>query len=547
VVAESLHAGGENRGEKELDLQSTETNTSAALVDKLLEPGFYDHPVEHVELVETHISWVFLAGEYAYKLKKPVDFGFLDFSSLAKRQHFCHEELRLNRRFAPQLYLDVVSIGGTWEAPEIGARPVLDYAVKMKSFPQDCQLDRMLAADRLTPEQLDRFAELIAGFHEQAPRAAQDSDYGSAAAAVEPALANFSAIRPRLENEDLKNRLAALESWTRTTAQGLHDDFRQRSQAGFVRECHGDLHLSNMAWFNDQPILFDCIEFSESLRWIDVINEVAFLIMDLDDREEPSLGWRFLNQYLAQTGDYAGLRLLDFYRVYRALVRAKVAALRLEQNGLSQRERANDLALLTSYLQLAETYSQKRQPLLLLTHGLSGSGKTWFVKQLAPLCRAVSLHSDRERKRLHRLATDADSRSAIAGGIYSAAAGRKTYDRLGQLAGGLIESGISALIDATFIRHNERERMRQLAHEHQVALIILDFPLAEDRLRQRLRKRAEEGERVSEANEEVLDYQLQRQEPLSPEEQELSLTITPETEAAAIARRIQESKSLEVP
>lgn len=538
-----MHAGGE---EKDQVLPSTETSTSSMLVEKMLKPGFYDPPADHVEMVETHISWVFLAGEYAYKLKKPVDFGFLDFSTLARRQHFCHEELRLNRRFAPQLYLDVVSIGGTHEAPELGATPVLDYALKMKRFPQDCQLDRMLADDRLTPDKLDRFAESIAGFHERATRAAPYNQQGAAAAAVEPALENFSAIHPLLKEDDLKGRLADLEIWTRREGARLHDDFLQRRQAGFVRECHGDLHLSNMAWFKGEPVLFDCIEFSESLRWIDVINEVAFLTMDLDDRGESALGWRCLNRYLQQTGDYAGLRLLDFYRVYRALVRAKVAALRLEQPGLSQRQRENDLALLTSYLQLAENYSQVRQPLLLLTHGLSGSGKTWFVEQLAPLCQAICLHSDRERKRLHRLDTDADSQSAIAGGIYTASAGRRTYERLGELAGGLIKAGISALIDATFIRRNDRERICQLACEHQVPLIILDFPLAEDRLRQRLRQRTGDPAAVSEATEEVLDYQLQQQEPLSAEEQKISMTITPETEVAAIVRRIQEAESRKV-
>lgn len=515
-----------------------EDNVPRRLLETMLRPEFYDHPVSRVELIETHISWVFLAGDYVYKLKKPLNLGFLDFSTLEKRQHFCTEELRLNRRFAPEVYLDVVAIGGEPEDPRIGGDPALDYAVKMKRFPQDQQLDRMLAAGRLATTHLERCAELIATLHQQASRVDSRLSFGCPATVIRPALKNFSTIRPLLDDPNLIGLVDRLQHWTRTASAQLESVFRQRREAGFVRDCHGDLHLSNMAWFNRQPLLFDCIEFSAALRWIDVINDVAFLLMDLDQRGEQTLGWRFLNHYLAATGDYTGLKLLNFYKVYRALVRAKVLALRLHQQSRAEGERAADQQALADYLGLAVDYCTPARTQLLITHGLSGSGKTRFSNELAPLCRAVSLHSDLERKRLHQLAPEEGSHSPVAGGIYGAAASRATYDRLRELAGGLIQTGFSVMIDATFLHRAERRLIARLAEDYQVPLRILAFNPGEELLRQRLRQRTRESAAGSEATEAVLDYQLTHQEPLTAAERAVSLWITPASKPAAIARQI---------
>jgi aminoglycoside phosphotransferase family enzyme/predicted kinase len=510
-----------------------------ALVRAMRKPGFYDHPVDRVVLVETHVSWVFLAGDYAYKLKKPIDVGFLDFSTLELRRHFCHEELRLNRRFAPQLYLDVVSIGGSPAHPAIGKPPVLDYAVRMKRFPARQQLDRMQAEGLLTAEHVEGFATMIAHFHSHAPVVGPAHEFGAPETIIAPIKQNFVQIRPLLPAE-MQPGLDHLERWSLTACKRLRPVLQQRKAQGFIRECHGDLHLGNMVWFDEEPLLFDCIEFSENLRWIDLINDIAFLVMDLDDRGEESFGGQFLNRYLQQTGDYPGMALLNFYKVYRAMVRAKVASLRLSQEGLTAAERTEDQRLAQSYLDLAARYTATPEPLLLITHGLSGAGKTTLVRQLAPCCGAITIHSDVERKRLQSLSATADSHSALGAGIYTENATTATYRRLQDLAESLLRAGFTTIVDATFIMRQPRDAMRQLANRLRVPLVILDFPLGVKNLTQRVEGRAAQSGQISEATSEVLQYQLAHEEPLGRDELEETIQVLHDMHITEVAERITE-------
>ena len=275
-------------------------------VAALLTPESFNHPVTRIELLETHISWVILTGPYAYKIKKPVNLGFLDFSTLAQRQHFCKEELRLNRRLAPDIYLDVILIRGTADSPHFGgAGDVIDYAVKMRQFPQAAQLDRLLQQDKLPSEYLDAIAEVVAQFHDNIEKASATSQYGEPAQVWQPVAENFAQIRERETRTALLKQLATLHDWSLSNFERLKPVFSQRKHDGFVRECHGDLHLRNIAWFEDKPLIFDCIEFNPDLRWIDVISDLTFLFMDLIDRAQPALAYRLLNRYLTHTGDYA--------------------------------------------------------------------------------------------------------------------------------------------------------------------------------------------------------------------------------------------------
>lgn len=285
------------------------------------------------------------------------------------------------------------------------------------------------------------------------------------------------------------------------------------------------MHLANMAWFHDQPLLFDCIEFNDNLRWIDIINDIAFLVMDLDERGQSPYAWTFLNAYLGHTGDYAGLQLLRFYQIYRAMVRAKVLGLRLSQSELSLQEQGEDREQLAAYLALAESYTQTPPQQLLLTHGLSGSGKTTFVSELAPRIGAICIHSDLERKRLHHLEASQSGKSSVQQGIYSAAANTKTYDHLWQLADTLLDAGFSVIVDATFIRPADRRQFAQLATKWQCPLAILDFQINEELLRRRIRLRREKGASMSDADEQVLDFQLAHGQPLTAGEQNISIVI----------------------
>jgi hypothetical protein len=507
------------------------------LIQAMQQPSFYDHPAGQVKRIETHISWVFLAGAFAYKVKKPVDFGFLDFSTLAKRRHFCFEELRLNRRFAPQLYLDVKTIGGDPDRPKLNGSPPLEYAVKMRRFEQGDQLDRILKAGHLTIDKLDRFATMIAGCHQAAAVAETEASYGAPQAIIEPVLENFSQIAPLLPATEL-DPLTELEQWSRNLCHDLYELLRQRKQDGFIRECHGDLHLANMAWIDEAPTLFDCIEFNDNLRWIDVISDIAFLVMDLDDRGETALGWRFLNRYLQETGDYFGLQLLRFYQVYRAMVRAKVTCMRLAQPDLSEKERREDLDLYHSYLALAKSYTADLPRVLIITHGLSGSGKSSFVRQLAADCGAIHLQSDRERKRIYDLPAAADSQSAPGGGIYSKQADAATYERLRLLAETVLAAGYPVIVDATFLKKTDRDLLYRSAAELETPLIILDFKVPEAELRRRVEQRTAEGDDVSEADVEILNRQLTTQRPLDEDERRRTITVYPDTRPAEVAARI---------
>lgn len=509
------------------------------LVAKMLEPSFFGPAEPGAELIETHASWIFLSGEYAYKMKKPVNFGFLNFSSYAKRHFFCTEELRLNRRFAPELYLAVIPVGGTIDQPLLNEEPAQAYLVKMRRFPQENQLDRMLAAGNLNVTALIEFAEKIAAVHLQAAQAAPRSNFGTPESVITPIRQNFEQIRSSLPDNSALRPVSTIEEWSEATFAALQPVLLVRRKAGFVRECHGDMHLANMAWFHDKPLLFDCIEFNENLRWIDTINDIAFLVMDLDDRGQHQYAWAFLNAYLRHTGDYAGLKLLRFYQVYRAMVRAKVLGLRLRQPGLSLQEQREDLEQFEDYLALAESYTQTQPQQLIITHGLSGSGKTTFINELAPYIGAICIHSDLERRRLHHLGANQSGKSSIQQGIYNAAANTKTYGHLNQLATTILAAGFSAIVDATFIRHTDRRQFVQLASRRQCPLNILDFQLDEELLRQRLQQRSRQGNSLSDADEQVLDFQLAHAEPLTAEERNISILIEELTDVKMIGKRVK--------
>ncbi|HXF67560.1 MAG TPA: AAA family ATPase, partial [Burkholderiales bacterium] len=422
------------------------------LATLLAHPRCYPHPVREVRVLETHISWVFLTGEFAYKVKKPVVLGFLDFSSLGLRKLYCEEELRLNRRLAPELYLGVVEIRGEPGAPRIGGEgPLLDYAVKMREFPQEALAARLLERRAFGAPEVDTLAGLIARFHAQAPAAPADGRFGSAESVLAPALENFRQILPLARAPRHRDTLSGLEQWTRREFGLRRAAFEARRAQGRVRECHGDLHLGNIALIGGRPVPFDCIEFSEELRWIDVASEVAFLFMDLVDRGRPGLAWRFLDRYLAASGDYGLLEVFRFYLVYRALVRAKVHLLRAHQPGNPAATRTRLELAFEDYLRLAGRFSRAPAPALLITCGPSGSGKTSVTDVLLERIGAVRVRSDVERKRLFGLDALARTGSGLGAGIYAPRASAATYERLARLARDILARGYPVVVDAAFL------------------------------------------------------------------------------------------------
>lgn len=474
--------------------------------------------VRPVRVLETHISWLLLTGEYAYKIKKPLNLGFLDFSTLDKRLAACREEVRLNRRLAPDLYLDVVGIGGSPAQPMLeGPGTPFEYAVKMRQFPPDATLDRLDADGKLTRRQIEALAAILARFHlHDCARSATDSPWGSPDKIWQPVAQNFEQIAPRLDAAEDRARLDALQRWSAAEHARLAPLMAARKRDGFIRECHGDLHLGNLAWADDRLLVFDCLEFNAELRWIDVISEIAFCYMDLLQRGHTAWAWLFLNLWLETTGDYAGLALLRYYAVYRALVRTKIALLRAGQTDGAPHDAALHDA--RAYLALATTLTRPLPARLSITHGLSGSGKTTVTTERMQTPGAIRVRSDVERKRLAGLDALAQSGSAVGAQLYAADATARTYGRLAELAGMLLDAGWPVIVDATCIARWQRDLLRDAARSHRAEFRILDFSVAEATLRARIVQRAQTGGDASEANLAVLQHQLDTAEPLAEDE-----------------------------
>ncbi len=487
----------------------------------LANPACYDHAVQKPELIETHISWVLLTGTFAYKIKKPVNPGFLDFSTLALRQQDCMDELRLNQRLAAEYYLGVVAITGSTDAPRInGAGEVLEYAVKMRQFPHHATLDKLAQRGELGEEQIDALTVRLAHFQrEKCARASADSPWGEPDLIARPVAENFRILAERLDDAAQRQSLAVLQNWCDDEHARRAPLMRQRKQQGWVREGHGDLHLGNLAWVDGQLLIFDCLEFNPALRWIDVISEVAFCYMDLLHRGYDGLAARFLNTWLEATGDYAGVALLRYYAVYRALVRAKVAALRVEQG--SDTSRAEVTACLRLAKQLASAPSPFTLPpsrFLLITHGLSGSGKTTLTQKLLEKHGLIRLRSDVERKRLAGLDALSKSGGGVGEGLYTQQANRRTYQHLAQLAESLLQAGWPVVVDAACLERWQRDLFRDLAHRVGADFNILDIQADPATLRERVTRRTAQGKDASDADLRVLEHQLATARPLDADE-----------------------------
>ncbi len=499
----------------------------ASLVAALSRPNNYPCDIcQSIEQLETHISRVFLTEQFAYKIKKPVRNAFLDYSSLEKRRKCCLEELRLDGRCAPELYVGVVPI--TYDGRSIhmeGTGEAIEYAVKMKRFDQGALLSEHLASQSVTIDEIQSIATTLAGLHSEAKHAEPNSNFGDASCIRADAFENLTELEAAASHYGFGGQLASLSSWTRSEATRLDSLFDQRKLLGFIKECHGDLHSGNIVFWKGQWTPFDGVEFNQRFRTIDVLSDAGFLAMDLVAKNHSPLSKLFVNFYLEATGDYESLDLLRWYMVYRALVRAKVALIRAEQCQKSGENSDIAITELHKLLAIAADLTRKCSPCLWITHGLSGSGKSTGALHWVREHGAIRIRSDVERKRMLGMQAVSRPSAEETASLYAEPAKRNVYQRLSILAGRVLDAGFSPVVDATFLAKRDRDAFAELAKLHRAEFKILDFRVPESVLRSRVITRRLEQTDASDAGVEVLSRQIACQEPLSDSERECTIEV----------------------
>lgn len=496
---------------------------SRALVDRLLTAAAYPHPVGTIRLVETHISWVFLTGDYVYKVKKPVDLGFLDFSTLDRRHHSCAEEVRLNRRFAPDLYLDAVPIFGPAAMATVGGsgQPV-EWAVRLRQFDEEARLDRLLDRGALDGPACAELAAELARVHDRLEVVDEDSPWGTPAAvatAIDDTLDHL-----RRHRADALERIDAVGRRMHERLAGCRAAIEARRRAGRVRQCHGDLHLANLVRHEGRFLAFDAIEFSDTLRWIDVASDVAFVTMDLESRGRADLAAVVTSGWIEFSGDHDALRVLPLYKAYRAVVRAAVAAIRSAQaaeeaGGDAPRSKAESAAECDRYLTLAEQLVADCRPVMVATCGVSGSGKTTLAGAVAAGLGGIRLRSDVERKRAAGMApTERPADAAATAALYSDTTTERTYARLADLARLALDSGTSVVVDAACNRRAERRMLATAATAAGVPFVWLVLDVSAAEVLTRVARRQADGQDASDATAAVVREQFATREPLEAAE-----------------------------
>ncbi|HEY9875550.1 MAG TPA: AAA family ATPase [Candidatus Obscuribacterales bacterium] len=483
------------------------------LIQQMMQPGFYPHPVkEPIELIQTHVSSVLLTGDFAYKLKKPVNFGFLDFSTLEKRQHFCAEELRLNQRGASELYIEILPIAQTGDQYQLGgAGEPVEYVLKMRQFPQETLFITMFEQGQLTEAHMEELGRIVAQYHAKSHTDEYIRTFGEISQIRTAIDENYQQTDKYIGRPQTQSQYEETKHFTDTFFASRQDIFTSRIQTDKIRECHGDLHLRNICRWQDKILLFDCIEFNEPFRFVDVMYDVAFTVMDLEARGRQDLGNAFLNTYVEQTGDWEGLQVLPLYLSRQAYVRAKVTSFLLDDPSVPQADKDAASATAADYYKLAWEYTRPKQGRLILMSGLSGSGKSTVARQLARKLGAIHLRSDAVRK--HLAGVPLQERGGD--DIYTPAMTEKTYGRLLELGIKLANQGFPVILDAKYDRQTLRQDAIALAESHEIPLQILHCNAPEEVLRDRLNKRTGD---IADATSDLLASQQAAAEPFTEAE-----------------------------
>lgn len=494
--------------------------TFTPLIEQMQKPEFYPHPVrEPIQLIQTHCSSVLLAGDYVYKLKKSVNFGFLDFSTLGKRQHFLNEELRLNKAIAPDIYLEVLPITQVRDRFILdGTGEPVEYVLKMHRFPQENLFINMIEQGKLTETHLEDLGKVVARFHRQTATNDYIRSFGEVEKIKEAVDENYDQTEKYIGIAQTQKQYDETKQFTDNFFSQKKALFKHRQDSDRIRECHGDLHLKNICLWHDKIQLFDRIEFNEPFRFVDVMYDVAFTVMDLDARGRKDFSNIFLNTYLEETGDWQGLQVLPLYLSRQAYVRAKVTSLLLDDPAISEEDKQIARQTAANYYRLAWEYTRTTRGQLILMSGLSGSGKTTVAKQLAKRIGAIHIRSDAVRK--HLAGIEISERGGDQ--LYTPQMSQKTYERLLELGKMLVSEGYSVILDAKYDRHRWRDPAIDYACSNNIPLWIIHCSAPMEVLRDRILQRTKD---ISDATVDLLAQQRATAEPFSELERAYVTTI----------------------
>jgi aminoglycoside phosphotransferase family enzyme/predicted kinase len=490
------------------------------LIQQMLKPEFYPHPVaEPIDLIQTHISYVLLTGEYAYKVKKPVNFGFLDFTALAQRKYFCEEELRLNQRGAPHLYLEVLPITSVNNQLHLnGEGEPIEYVLKMCQFPQEALFIHLFEKGKLTEKWMEDLGRVVAKFHAHAQTNDAIRSFGHIARVREAIDQNYEQTEQYISGPQTQEQFDQTRNFTDQFFQEQQALFANRIASNRIRECHGDLHLGNICLWKDQILLFDCIEFNPSFRFVDVMYDVAFVVMDLEAQKRPDLANAFLNTYVEETGDWEGLQVLPLYLIRQAYVRAKVTSFLLDEPEISEEAKAEAKKKAAHYYQLAWQYTQKHQGQLILMSGLSGSGKSTVARYFARRLQAIHIRSDAVRKHLGGISLYEKGGEKL----YTPAMTEQTYRHLLNLGIRLAAQGYAVILDAKYDQQIFRITALEQAQVNHLPFHIFYCTAPLEVLRDRLQRR--KGD-ITDAGVDLLEQQLQTTQPFKELEQPYIKTL----------------------
>ncbi len=478
------------------------------------DPAFYPDAPSAVTVRETHISTLFLTDHFVYKVKKPVDFGFLDFTTLSARHFFCQQEVRLNRRLSPGVYLGVLVIYESERGIHLEAKgDVVEYAVKMRRIPEARMMDRLLARGEIDADIIRKIALKLVGFHSRARTDPEISLYGTVARVAKNTEENFRQTEAFIGTTLTPEQFERITAYTRGFLERRRSLFRRRVAEERIRDCHGDIRMEHIC-IVEPIVIFDCIEFNRRFRYTDVAADLAFLAMDLDFHHRADLSRALVETYIEYSQDWELLKVIRFYKCYRAYVRGKVESFQSAGNALTEEARKKHLSQARKYFALADTYADA-QPYLLITSGLTGTGKSRLAEALASELDLALFQSDPIRKEISRVAPEDHRFEAFGKGIYSQETSRKTYQTLLSEAEEALRQGRPVILDATYLKQAQRDAAQRLADRHRAPFFVIEVTCPEEEVKKRLSDRIREVGTISDGRWEIYLSQKEIREPIT--------------------------------